>query len=260
MTSPRPLRIGIDIAAYVVLPILGILFWGWDWRPVVVLYWLDNVTTGVLTLISLVRRRRAGEATGMHPLFFLVHYGIFTTVHGVFVFLIVMMLPGLSFTGGPIRDAEPLPLLPIVIGWGVAALIQWGLAIFSEKPFTDGIGSAYARIVVLHLAILLGVFLIIALQLPAMVAILLVVLRSAAEWALAGLRRVSEEFAAGLRPTAWKFEQTGPAQWHVRRVVRTTVSDGSGVRTTEQVLQDGPAGAPADPRPAPPEQQGGSGF
>ncbi|WP_167052243.1 DUF6498-containing protein [Salinibacterium sp. ZJ77] len=221
MIPSRRFGIGVDIALYVLLPALGILAWGWDWRPVVVLFWLDNITIGVLTLISLVRRRRAGEVpSSMHPLFFALHYGIFTTVHGVFVFIIVMGAQSFSAGIGPAAEAEPLPLVPILIAWGAASLVQWALAAFSKTPFTDGVGGAYGRVVVLHLTILLGVFLIITLQLPAIVAIVLVVLRALAEALIMGRRAAGAAAGSARSSSGWTFEQSSPGRWELRRVMR----------------------------------------
>lgn len=89
------------------LPIVGILFFGWDWRAVIVLYWQENVTLGLRNVIAMIRTDRLSDpgqravavnnmpatsaaAKPMVIVFFVLHYGIFTLVHGVFVFLIVL--------------------------------------------------------------------------------------------------------------------------------------------------------------------------
>lgn len=232
MTTSRLFSLGLNIALYLVLPMLGVLLWGWDWRMILVLYWLDNITVGGLTVISLARRRRETPSM-MHPAFFLLHYGIFTTVHGVFVFVLVAALPSFSDGMPTPPSVDPLQFVPVLVAWMVGTVIQWGVAVFSPTPFSDGIGKAYVRMIVLHLTIIFGMFLIMFLGLPGMVvAILLVVLRALGEAAFAGIRavgsRVRETIGARLGEagggSGWTMEQTGPGRWEARRVLRTSTT------------------------------------
>ena len=66
MTPPasgsRWLARGLDLALYVALPLVGLLVLGWDWRPIVLLYWLENITVGGVTFIGLIRARIARRA------------------------------------------------------------------------------------------------------------------------------------------------------------------------------------------------------
>lgn len=133
----------ISLLIYVALPVAGILWWGWDWRAILVLYWLENVTTGVLNVVSMARapqqqaeggrpmsmtlngREQLTSRTGM-ILFFCAHYGIFTVVHGVFV---LVLCTGFFGLGGVIleRSASSVPLSPDAFGDGPLGLggINW---------------------------------------------------------------------------------------------------------------------------------------
>ena len=107
---PRMLRdvppIGLLIASNLV-PLAGVAWWGWHLGTVMVLYWLENGIVGVLNALRMaVAALAAEEHSGrekpvggtdvawvlrvaarmsMIP-FFVIHYGIFWVVHGVFVF------------------------------------------------------------------------------------------------------------------------------------------------------------------------------
>lgn len=209
MTSdrPRPLAFGLDLALYVGLPLVGLFVWGWDWRPIVLLYWLENVTIGGLTFISLERRRRGGAPSGgMPPFFFLAHYGIFTFVHGVFVIVMLSLLPSISGVQG-----EPFSPVLVISAWVLATSVQWLLAVRADPPRVDGIGRAYARVGALHVTILGGVWLIIAFGLPAIVAVALVLVHALIDGAVALMTRRSP----GGR---WVVTKTGAASWHASYV------------------------------------------
>lgn len=180
MSPQRAGAIALDVALYLVLPLVGLFVWGWDWRPIVLLYWLENITIGGATFISLVRRARDGEPTGMPAGFFLMHYGMFTFVHGVFVVVMIGLIPVMTGT-----EAAPFDPLWVVAVWLLATLVQWFLALRAEPPLPSGIGRAYGRVIVLHLTILGAVWLIAAFGLPAIVAVFLVLLHALVD--IAGL-------------------------------------------------------------------------
>lgn len=173
MTPQRGWAIALDVALYLVLPLVGLFVWGWDWRPIVLLYWLENITIGGVTFLTLVKQARAGDPGGMPAWFFFIHYGMFTFVHGVFVIVMIGLIPVITNT-----PAAPFDPLWIVGAWLLATLVQWVLALRANPPLQAGIGRAYGRVIVLHLTILGAVWLIAAFGLPAIVAVFLVVLHA----------------------------------------------------------------------------------
>lgn len=183
---------------FVAVPIVGILFFGWDWRSVILLYWLENITVGLRNVVSMSRTEQVADPQARSPLlmngrpvgeasrvglvlFFMVHYGIFTVVHGVFVMVLV-------FTGGlgPFRDPTPfvgsdwLGVWGIVLVWGIASLVQIIADCFVPRSALPPAGALflapYGRILALHITILGGAWLIMSLNWPPSAAILLVVL------------------------------------------------------------------------------------
>jgi hypothetical protein len=70
------------------LPIGMVLFGGWSLGALVVLYWLENVVVGAVSVLRLAVTAGAMSAAGFGgglftiPSFFL-HYGMFCFVHGI---------------------------------------------------------------------------------------------------------------------------------------------------------------------------------
>ncbi len=73
------------------LPVLGVLLLGWDALFVLLLYWIENVAIGAVTVLKILLARgrdgsvsRAERVTAL--IGFAMGYGFFTLVHGMFVF------------------------------------------------------------------------------------------------------------------------------------------------------------------------------
>jgi hypothetical protein len=191
----------LTLVAYTALPLVGVLWLGWDWREIVLLYWLENISLGAAMFVTLLRTARATpvatpvpaetaadsttettttpDPTTLHPaagimlaLFFATHYGMFTLVHGIFVYALI--------TGGlgPATATDrPLNLGGVLLVWAIGGAVQVVAALIGLLPHKRGTSlmmSAYPRIIVLHLTIILGVFAIIMLGWGAAAAIVLI--------------------------------------------------------------------------------------
>ena len=200
----------IQLVIYLIVPILGILVFGWDWRSVILLYWLENITVGISTIIAIARTPRMvdplqeqrtqwtinGQPAQRMPKallipFFILHYGIFTLVHGVFVFLLIGGFFGLfsfAFAQAPLGGSSyqfgfgqtGIDLYGILIAWGIASIIQLVLGLRQPRellpPATELFFSPYKRILVLHFTVLFGAVIIAWLGWPPASALLLVAL------------------------------------------------------------------------------------
>ena len=79
----------ISLLAANAVPLLGVLFLNWDAFNIVLLYWAENLAVGFYNVlkIALLKVKEPKEHLGklfMIP-FFMVHFGGFTGIHGVFV-------------------------------------------------------------------------------------------------------------------------------------------------------------------------------
>src|SRR3989475_11920621 len=105
-------------------PVAGVLFLGWTVFPLVLLYWLENVVVGGFNVAKLLlaQPRQPVYWLGKAFLvpFFLVHFWVFTYIHGVLV---------VAFFGP--KTAQPFDLLTPVspailanqLGRGLVSLV-----------------------------------------------------------------------------------------------------------------------------------------
>ncbi|UTT61839.1 DUF6498-containing protein [Microcella humidisoli] len=200
----------ITLAAYTALPLAGVLLLGWDWREIILLYWLENISRGVAMVITMIRSADApggddpahigelrvngrlvrGPGAGRElASFFALHYGIFTLVHGVFVLLLVagVFLPTAA-------GQSPVNWLTALLVWIIGGTAQVLAARFGPLPEQRGqrlMLSAYPRMIVLHVSVIVGIVLIATFDWPAAAAVLLIGLHAlvdGAGWMLSARR------------------------------------------------------------------------
>ncbi|HVG04158.1 MAG TPA: DUF6498-containing protein [Burkholderiaceae bacterium] len=188
----------IDIVLAVLAAVIvayGVLVLDWSVFVVIALFWLENVIIGVLNVAKMwVTGARSGYTASMIAAlalsaFFIVHYGMFTAAHGIFV----VGLFGEPELGRAANGFfEPLSrmigyLLADRDGWLAAVLITvlQGAAFFRWLG-TPGnhvatlpalMFAPYGRIVILHVTIIVSGILVLALKAPVAGALLLVTLK-----------------------------------------------------------------------------------
>ena len=201
----RPSVIALILANLV--PVGGVLFFGWEVFPLMFLFWSENVIVGAFNVLKMIFAGgggAAGQASKFFIIpFFCVHYGLFTFVHGIFV---------IALFGGGLRPGAGLPNSGMFwrvmqenhLGWAILGLaVSRGIS-FATNYLGNGeyknitapmlMMQPYGRIVVLHIAILGGGFLMLALHSPALGLILLVALKTALD--LAGHLKERAKFSS----------------------------------------------------------------
>lgn len=199
LARPRALT-AVTIIAYSIIPLIGLFVFHWDWREILVFYWLGNITAGFAMLRDILRlvkkledlsslEQRANQlaerpapvqlpaAAGksIAVAFFIFHFGLFTTVHGVFVFALVNS----GAFGLQVTDLEPLNIWGIIGIWLLSAIPYLMVRLITPSPYktaTESISATYRRVATLHLAIIGGAFVIAYFNLPSAAAILLIVI------------------------------------------------------------------------------------
>ena len=209
------------LLAFNLVPLIGVLAWGWNVATLLVLYWVENGIVGVLNVPKMLLARGPGRTsmgvvrlTVEGPIsrvgqvvFFLIHYGMFWFVHGVFVFA----LPTFASIGGvgsvaPGLDPDLPPGLGQVIGglpgplrtvsgpdmtavaWGALGLAVSRIASFLVNYVGRGeylrvsvieqMFAPYGRLVILHLTIILGAFVSLAIGSPVGAVVVLVLIKT----------------------------------------------------------------------------------
>lgn len=226
MLSRPTSLVGILLAA--LSPLVGILYFGWDWRSTLIFYWLFNVTVGVAVILGIILTRtttslidmigiarlrqsvvgfmghagtpeQAKKAAMMKAfvvLFFFLHYGLFTLVHGIFVFAITAQDSTVSGLAAMV-SSQPPDFAEIVLLWFLVSVIQI-VAMLRDEKLRLTIKGAYTRIATLHFSIILGLFLIVLLDWPAVAAVLLVgisLIHDLVQYGLASKAVKSKEFS-----------------------------------------------------------------
>jgi hypothetical protein len=173
------------------VPLYGVLFLRWEIFPLLVLFWLENVIVGVFNVFKMILASPAQPVTWLAKVaaipFFCIHYGLFTMVHGIFVFAVF----GGIFTGDPsFPDTGTVvqTLGEFQIGWAVLALLlshfisftvnYIGKGEYKQSSLNELMQQPYGRVVVLHVTILAGGFLIGFLGSPVIALVLLIALKS----------------------------------------------------------------------------------
>ncbi len=189
------------------IPFYGIYAWGWDIFSVFFLYWAENAIVGIYTLLMmLVVAAHRGILAVLFSFFtmafFCLHYGMFCLAH----LAILTELFGkehLLHQNFQPEDFLPFILSPHVQGFYIAAL---GIAIaqafqcydkfikhyINTQNAQELMWAPYGRIVVLHIAILLGGFAAQGLGQPVWALVVLIALKTLYDVAALKLREEDE--------------------------------------------------------------------
>jgi hypothetical protein len=187
---PLPIA-ALFLIAVNTIPLFGVLFFGWSLFSIMFLYWLENGIIGFFNVFKIALARAPGPSRitingrPVNPsnreiriIFFIFHYGLFWTVHGVFVFLFFGISSDL-FGGIGLRGVA-IAAAALFLSHGLSFFVNF---LGKEEYLTvspDGqMTEPYSRVVVLHVTILAGGFLADSLGAPLAALVLLVLLKTA---------------------------------------------------------------------------------
>jgi hypothetical protein len=184
----RPSVVALLLANFV--PVLGVLCLQWEVFPLMFLFWSENVIIGAFNVLKMLAAHPESLVSWMGKVFvipfFCVHYGMFTFIHGVLV---------IGLFGGGFKSGAGFPtpavfwqiahenylgwaILGLVISRGISFMTNYlGTGEYQRAGLQQLMQQPYGRIVVLHLTILFGGFLMMALHSPVWGLLLLVALK-----------------------------------------------------------------------------------
>ena len=182
------------------IPIFGVLYLDWDVASIIVLYWAENLIIGLFTILKML------VTGGIHALgrilFFCIHYGLFATIHGMFVLELtdyagISAMPAAETSWpGPLVLIEELynlitrilsaaqqdvlwVLLAMLLSHGASFLLLFiGQGEYRETTPSKLMQAPYKRVAILHVAVILGAFLVIRLGSPIGLLLALVALKT----------------------------------------------------------------------------------
>jgi hypothetical protein len=202
--GPPPRGGPVDVAlvlALNALPIWGVLAGDWSIAALMVLFWLENAFAGIGIAARMLLLPGPNVVHGMKFVllpFFLIHYGGFTAIHGVFVF--TMFAKDFSLGAQPGFWWAVLAAA-IVQGWQAwqkhRAYVppQWSdeqraaghkdplMARRQVLPLMRLMSEPYLRVGILHVVIVIGGMIALALGAPIAALLLLIALKIAYELA-----------------------------------------------------------------------------
>lgn len=190
-------RDGVRLAGSIIVnlvPLIGVLAFGWSAFAVLLIYWMENVAIGVAQAVRIGVagvRNRTLETVALLP-FFCVHYGVFTGVHGVFV---------VGMFGSEALNGTHGVVTPGVIAAAVTIAIWQAILIVVDGRRTDWFAGIepntlmfepYGRVIALHLTIILGAMLVAMLGAPVWAVAVLTVMKLLIDLGLVMLRPVAK--------------------------------------------------------------------
>ncbi len=207
------------IAANLV-PVAGVLFFGWNVWTILALYWLENGIVGLFNLPKLLLARgpisvRAGRGVAMTmPIrlpsaarvvaipFFTFHYGMFWLVHGLFV---LVGLPSAAAVAGGRVNVVPSPVtlglaaLALFVSHGVSFRTNFlGAREYERRSIAHQMIAPYGRVIMLHVTLVLGGIVVSLTGAPIVLLLVLVVVKTALDLQF-HLREHASDSAAGAR-------------------------------------------------------------
>jgi hypothetical protein len=172
------------------IPLFGVMWLGWEVFPIILLYWLENVIVGGFNVLRMLSVRPRDIARWLGKLFlipfFVVHYGMFTAIHGVFVFSLFGegmsgngFFPNVGTVWSALVDHRIVYVaLALLLSHGFSFVWNYlGKGENQETTLERLMSQPYRRVIVLHFVMILGGFAVLALGEPTAALFMLVLLK-----------------------------------------------------------------------------------
>ncbi|HEY3418890.1 MAG TPA: DUF6498-containing protein [Armatimonadota bacterium] len=174
---PMPIRQTLSFICLLVgtvMPLIGVLFFGWDLLTVMLIYWAENLVIGLYNVAKMTAVLGWGEESStpegsiLDIPFFVVHYGAFCFVHGGFLAPIIShthehaagLLAG-QITAHP-WTGPALALIMLIVGHGTAFVDHFLRNSEYQRVSTHTLlFQPSGRVVLLHVTLLFGALLIV---------------------------------------------------------------------------------------------------
>jgi hypothetical protein len=157
------------------LPIYAVFAWGWNAVPLVMLYWMENIIAGAMTIPRIVISGASfgwGGVIGgvLMSVFFVFHYGLFCLVHGTFLIAFATFGNPEGMGSAPFMDLTGMFQFGLQSGlhvdWIIYAIAGFQVLVFVREFLIKGewknsnpmaeMFAPYSRIIVLHFGIFAG--------------------------------------------------------------------------------------------------------
>jgi hypothetical protein len=194
----------VALVAANLIPLWGVIVWRWDAFNIVLLYWSENIVVGFYNILKMAFAKVSKPVENLGKLFmipfFAIHYGGFCAIHGFFVLMLFskgdvdfmdniswpcffvflqMLLNVIRHAYSIMPEAMRYAMGALFVSHGVSFVYNYLMKGEYARVKPDRLmGSPYARIVIMHIAVLFGAFLTMALGSPVGILIILVGLKT----------------------------------------------------------------------------------
>jgi hypothetical protein len=212
---------GIVLVLMNLIPLVGVVFFGWSAFNIVFLYWSENVIIGFFNVLKMLTAGAIGDprarprgplapghlqarflalaAAIFYSVFFTFHYGLFTYAHGIFVVTLCKTLPGQlagqRATGGlfdlwtNVKEALGPGLWVAFVALFLSHGFSFAMNFLYRREYlrvsaSDLFVAPYGRVVILHLTIIFGAFVGLLVGFPTGLVALLVLIKIGVDLAL----------------------------------------------------------------------------
>jgi hypothetical protein len=165
------------------VPLLGVLLLDWSVGDIMLLFWLESAIVGFFNILKMFRI--AGPMVIFYSLFSIGHFGAFMAVHLMFIFSLFIDSSGQSVSLAEMaeifRNLWPA-IVALVISHGFSFIENFlGQQEYRTRNIGEQMSQPYARIITMHMTLIIGGFLLLALNSPALALCLLIALKTAAD-------------------------------------------------------------------------------
>jgi hypothetical protein len=197
-TTRRPRLAAAGLVAGNLVPLVGVVWFGWSLHSLLVVYWIESGIVGASYVAKILRAEGEDDPDDLPSMsfndtpvsafvgrsrpavarFFVGHYGVFWAVHGVFVFAFGGFVPG------GLAPAAPLPVATAVVGLVATHAYSYRANYLGEREYERAgpvtlMVEPYRRVFVLHLTIVLGAFAVAAVGAPVGALLVMIVVKTA---------------------------------------------------------------------------------
>ena len=177
----------LALVAANLIPLVGVFHFGWDLRGIMLVYWAENVVVGIWAVIRMLWI--GGPAALGIAIFFCAHYGVFTGVHLLFVYALADAAHWGGNAAGHGGAASIGDFFSQLSWWTVGALfVSHGISFYlnfirkgewASSSVQTEMTRPYPRMMVMHIAIIAGAFVIALADQPMALLAVLVLLKIA---------------------------------------------------------------------------------
>jgi hypothetical protein len=173
------------------VPLYGVFFSHWRVFPILILFWMENVVIGVFNVFKMLLASPTKPSSWLTKIlivpFFCFHYGIFTLVHGIFIFAFFGDFL-VSDTNLSNKDLIFRTIGNFQLGWALLALflshaISFAINYIGKGEYkqanVDNLASQpYIRVFIMQVTIIAGGFLATSLGSPVFALLVLIFLKT----------------------------------------------------------------------------------